>query len=158
MYRGYLLFFVIVLNNDICLWTVCGRWAVCGLSLVTTNCLLIEQTYNTMVKGNTSIQSQSQARIKILADIKAKEKAVYSKKKQITSARGKTKFSGVRIQDQFSVGRLGVKPFRARRKSERKQGLVDLGIFRGELPTLKANLKSSRKSLTDFDSMPFVGL
>ncbi len=111
-----------------------------------------------MVIEGTSIQSQSDARRKILADIKAKESAVYSKRKQISTARGKTKFQGVRIQDQFNVGRLGVEPFRVRRKAEKKQGFVDLGIFNNQLPTLKTNLVSARQSLVDFDSMPRLDL
>lgn len=106
----------------------------------------------------TSIKSGSEDRKKILSDIKSKEKAVYSKRKQITSARGKTKFSGVRVQDQFSVGRLGIEPFRERRISDRKQGFSDLGIFNNQLTGLNSDLSKSRKSLLDFDAMPVLGL
>ena len=105
-----------------------------------------------------SIIEQSAERNKILADIESSRKAVYSKKKQISSARGRTKFPGVRIQDQFSVGRLGVEPFRARRKVERKIAFDDLGMFSGQLPALNANLASRKQALIDFDALPKLEL
>jgi len=74
------------------------------------------------------------------------------KKLQIKSAKKKANFRGVRISDQFNVGRSGIKQFRATRKLERKSSLVDLGIFSGEMVGLKSSLEVDKKDLFDFNN------
>ena len=77
---------------------------------------------------------------------------INSKNLQIQSAKKKIDFKGVRIQDQFSVGRLGIKPFRARKKIERKQGFTNLGIFNNDMIGLSSALGVAEKDLFDFDN------
>ncbi len=77
---------------------------------------------------------------------------ISSKRIQIKGAKKKIDFRGVRIQDQFNVGRLGIESFRARGKSERKRGLSDLGVFSTELVGLKSSLGVTEKDLFDFDN------
>ncbi len=100
-----------------------------------------------------TLKEQSISRKKILENIKKAEKEVYSKKSQIRGAKRKTKFPGVRIQDQFSVGRLGIKPFRLEKKLQRKKAFSDIGLFNEELIGLNMGLIGARKSLADFDSI-----
>ncbi len=77
---------------------------------------------------------------------------IKSKNLQIKGAKKKIDFRGVRIQDQFDVGRLGIKPFRARGKAERKRGFSDLGVFSTELVGLKSSFGVAEKDLFDFDN------
>lgn len=88
----------------------------------------------------------------ILSAIKSAQASVSAKKKQIRTTKKKTKFAGVTIEAQFAVGRLGIKPFRARRKAERRQGFTDLGIFEGDLIGLSSVLSTRKQDLIDFDN------
>ena len=63
----------------------------------------------------------------------------------------KSRIRGVRIQDQFKVGRQGIKLCRARRKTERRGFLFDVGLFNSQLPGLQDSLRISEQDLADFD-------
>ncbi len=65
-------------------------------------------------------------------------------------------FMGVTIRDQFNVGRSGIKPFRKRRKAERRSALRQVGLSRAEIPMLQDEL-NLRKAELDFFDTPSMG-
>lgn len=90
-------------------------------------------------------------RIELQNNISRAKASIKSKQSQIRASRKKARFPGITISTQFSVGRTGVKPFRARRKRERKQSLNDLGIFSGEMVGLNTDFINTKQALFDFD-------
>ncbi len=90
-------------------------------------------------------------RAELLSKVKLSKKNIGAKKLQIKGSKKKIDFKGVRIQDQFFVGRSGIKSFRAQGKAERKQGFVDLGIFSKEMVGLQSDLDIAKKDLLGFD-------
>lgn len=90
-------------------------------------------------------------RIELEGRIEQTKKNISGKRIQIRGAKKRTDFRGVRIQDQFDVGRSGIKPFRARKKLERKQGFFDLGIFNTDMIGLQSTLSVREQDLVDFD-------
>ena len=91
-------------------------------------------------------------KIELEAKLKTARSNLNSKRLQIKGAKKKIDFRGVRVQDQFNVGKLGIKSFRARGKVERKQGFSDLGIFSTDMIGLKSSLEVAEKDLFDFDN------
>lgn len=91
-------------------------------------------------------------RIELQSRIDSDSSNINSKRFQIRGAKNKINFKGVRIKDQFSVGRLGIKNFRATGKSERSKGFTDLGVLSNELVGLRSSLVSAEKDLFDFDN------
>ncbi len=90
-------------------------------------------------------------RLSLQAKVTQAKSNISNKQSQIKSARKRTDFRGVRVQDQFREGRLGIKPFRARRKIERRQGFFDLGIFNNDMVGLNSSLMIAEQDLRDFD-------
>ena len=73
-----------------------------------------------------------------------------SKEKEISQLTRQSIFKGVTIQDQFNVGRSGIKPFRKRRKAEKRSAINQLGISRGELPMLRDEFNLRKVELDSF--------
>ncbi len=90
-------------------------------------------------------------RIELQSRITQAKKDISTKRLQIRAAKKRTDFRGVRIQDQFDVGRSGIKSFRASKKIQRKQGFFDLGIFNTDMVGLSDTLAVREKDLLDFD-------
>ena len=78
-------------------------------------------------------------------------KDISSKRVQMKASRKRSIFKGVRIQDQFSVGKQGVKPFRKRRKSDRRIALGEVSLFGTDLLGLQNTLSIREQDLVDFD-------
>ncbi len=76
---------------------------------------------------------------------------ISSKRSQINSSRKRAKFRGVTIERQFQVGKLGVKPFRKRRKAERRIALGEVSLFGVDLLNLNNTLSIQEQDLRDFD-------
>ncbi len=79
-----------------------------------------------------------------------------NKRLEVKRLKKQSVFPGVRISDQFSVGIGGIKPFRKRRKSERKISLRQLGLSESELPMLRDEF-NLRKAELDFFNTPALG-
>ncbi len=77
---------------------------------------------------------------------------VASKKRQIASSRKDIDFKGVRIQDQFDVGRLGIEPFREEGVRKRRKGFKDLGGFELELLPLEQDVTLRKQELDFFNT------
>ncbi len=94
-------------------------------------------------------------------NLKSAKSRLSSKRREISRLKKQSIFRGVTIADQFSVGIGGIKPFRSRRKSERRSSLTQLGLSRGEIPMLndELNLRQSEfDSFTPvFDDTPGLG-
>lgn len=86
---------------------------------------------------------------KVIAERNLKEakKRLSDKQNQILKLKKKSIFRGVRIQDQFSVGRSGIRAFREQSKLSRKSTLRQLGISNSELPMLRDELNLRRSEL-----------
>ena len=95
-------------------------------------------------------------RLQAEANVKSAKDRIVSKQKQIAKLEKTKIFKGVRIIDQFDVGRSGIKPFRARRKSERRVILKQLGLSKSEIPMLRDEL-NLRESELDFFNPPALG-
>lgn len=91
------------------------------------------------------------SRIELVDKISQAKSNIASKRTQMSSAKKRAIFRGVRIKDQFREGHSGIKPFRKRRKAQRKSALFDLGIFNNELSGLQNSLMISEQDLADFD-------
>ncbi len=79
-----------------------------------------------------------------------------NKQHDIIKLKKQSIFSGVRIQDQFDVGISGIKPFRKRRKADRRSTLRQLGISQSELPMLRDEF-NLRKAELDVINSPRLG-
>lgn len=90
-------------------------------------------------------------RIELEQRIAQTKRDISGKRIQIKGAKKRIDFRGVRIQDQFDVGRSGIKPFRVRKKLERKQGFFDLGIFNTDMIGLQSTLSLREQDLIDFN-------
>ena len=95
-------------------------------------------------------------KIQAEANVKTARERLRSKQIEISKLEKTAVFKGVRIIDQFNVGRSGIKPFRVRRKSERRRTLKQLGLSRSEIPMLRDEL-NLRKSELDFFNPPALG-
>lgn len=76
---------------------------------------------------------------------------ISGKNRDISRALKETDFRGVRIQDQFDVGRQGIKRFRKLGKARRAQAFKDLGLFNKDLVGLKAQLNLEQSQLDELN-------
>ncbi len=76
---------------------------------------------------------------------------ISSKQSQINSARKRSRFRGITVKAQFKVGKRGVKPFRKKRKIERRIALGEVNLFGEDLIGLQNTLSISEKDLADFN-------
>lgn len=95
-------------------------------------------------------------KIQAEANVKTARERLQSKQTEIAKLEKTKIFKGVRIIDQFNVGRAGIKPFRSRRKSERRVILKQLGLSKLEIPMLRDEL-NLRESELDFFNAPSLG-
>lgn len=89
-------------------------------------------------------------REQLRAKIRIKKRQIRSKGRQISNTRKMTKPRRITIADQFSVGSIGIKPLRARRRADRIQALDDLPVLNTQLSTLRSGLVIEEQRLIDF--------
>ena len=82
------------------------------------------------------------------------KKDISAKRSQIKGVKKRARFKGVTIKRQFEVGKQGVKPFRKRRKKERRFELGQVNLVGTDLINLNSTLSVREQDLLDFDLLP----
>ena len=67
----------------------------------------------------------------------------------------KSRFRGLTIKKQFDIGdsKTKQKSFRRKRKAERRQGFIDVGLFTNQKTALKSSLLAAEDDLFVFDNI-----
>ncbi len=77
---------------------------------------------------------------------------LFNKQSEIRRLRKQSFFPGVRISDQFDVGISGIKPFRKRRKMERRETFKQIGLSESALPMLRDEFNLKKSELDVFNT------